>query len=70
MTEIPLIVTLNNQFNSIQLNSTQGDLVKKNPIMCLRGLIMVLFCKIHDPVVHCPREDAGGLSREYVLRIS
>ena len=33
----------------------QGDLVKKikNPILCLRDLIMVFFCKIHDLVVHC-----------------
>ena len=25
----------------------------KNLILCLRGLIMVLFCKIHDLVVQC-----------------
>ena len=32
----------------------QGDLVKKLkiPIICLIGLIIVLFCKIHDLVVH------------------
>ena len=32
---------------------TGGLSQKKNPIMCLRGLIMVLLCKIHDLVVHC-----------------
>ena len=31
----------------------QGDLVKKNPILCLRCLTMVLLKKIHDLVVHC-----------------
>ena len=31
----------------------QEDLVKKKINMYLRRLIMVLFCKIHDLVVHC-----------------
>ena len=37
------------------LGPPQGDLVKKIkiPIICLRGLIVVLFCKIHDLVVYC-----------------
>ena len=36
------------------LGPHMGTLSKKklNPMLCLRGLIMVLFGKIHDLVVH------------------
>ena len=38
--------------SSLDLMGSTGGINKKL-CMCLRGLIIFLFCKIHDLVVHC-----------------
>ena len=81
MTEISLIVTLNNQFNSsTQLNvmcivtslvrvkvlNATNRLVKRPEALGRKAMVRAFPFEFFAPPP--PREDTGGLSREYVLR--